>query len=146
VLIVRRMERADIPRVCEIEALCFPDPWSAESFESELSGLNPAVYVVAEEDGCVIGHMGMWHILDEGHITNVAVAPEARRQGAGRALVEESLRLGLENGLKAFTLEVRVSNEAALALYESFGFTRAGVRKRYYGDGEDALIMWAYKE
>ena len=143
---LRKMERKDIPRVCEIEALCFPDPWSAASFESELSGLNPAVYFVAEEDGVVVGHMGMWHILDEGHITNVAVAPEARRRGIGRALVEKSLKTGSENGLKAFTLEVRTSNRAAIALYESLGFDGAGVRKNYYGNGEDALIMWAYKE
>ena len=143
-MFLRRMTHEDIPRVCEIEKACFPDPWSEASFESELSGKNPAVYVVAEESGEVVGHMGVWYILDEGHIMNVAVAPEARRRGTGRALVEESLRLGREAGLRGFTLEVRVENEPAIALYESFGFETAGRRKNYYGQGQDALIMWVW--
>ena len=138
------MTHGDIPAVCEIEKACFPDPWSEASFESELSGKNPAVYVVAEEDGRVIGHMGVWYILDEGHITNVAVSPEARRKGVGRALVEESLRLGRESGLRGFTLEVRETNEAAIELYKSFGFETAGKRKNYYGQGLDGLIMWVW--
>ena len=143
-MIIRKMTRADIPRVCEIEKACFPDPWSAESFESELSGLNPSHYLVAEEEGRVLGHMGVWYIVDEGHITNVAVAPEARGRGLGRALVEETLKRGREAGIKGFTLEVRVTNEPAISLYRSFGFETAGVRKNYYGQGADALIMWLW--
>jgi ribosomal-protein-alanine N-acetyltransferase len=140
---IRRMTKADIDGVWEVEKLCFPDPWSREAFEAELSGLNPTVYFVAEaENGTICGYMGVWHILDEGHITNVAVRPDCRRLGIGRQLVEAVLADGHQKGIYNFTLEVRVSNEAARALYRELGFEPAGVRKRYYSDGEDALIMW----
>ena len=140
---IRRMTAEDIDGVWEVERSCFPDPWSREAFEAELSGLNPTVYFVAEApDGRVCGYMGVWHILDEGHVTNVAVHPDYRRMGIGRRLVETVLLDGHAKGLRAFTLEVRVSNEAAKGLYQGLGFEPAGVRRRYYSDGEDALIMW----
>ncbi len=144
---IRRMTREDIDGVLEVERLCFPDPWSREAFEGELSGLNPTVYFVAEApDETVCGYMGIWHILDEGHVTNVAVHPDYRRLGIGRRLVETVLEDGRSKGLTAFTLEVRVSNEPAKKLYEGLGFEPAGVRKRYYSDGEDALILWTAEE
>lgn len=140
---IRRMRPEDIDGVWEVEKSCFPDPWSREAFEVELSGLNPTVYFVAEApDGRVCGYMGVWHILDEGHVTNVAVHSDYRRLGIGRRLVETVLEDGRAKGLRAFTLEVRVSNEAAKSLYQGLGFEPAGVRRRYYSDGEDALIMW----
>lgn len=140
---IRPMTAADIDGVWEVEKRCFPDPWSREAFEAELSGLNPCVYFVAEApDGTVCGYMGVWHILDEGHVTNVAVHPEYRRLGIGRRLVESVLLDGRQKGIYNFTLEVRPSNEAAQALYRELGFREAGLRKRYYSDGEDALIMW----
>ena len=140
---IRRMRPEDIDGVWEVEKSCFPDPWSREAFEAELSGLNPTVYFVAEApDGRVCGYMGVWHILDEGHVTNVAVHPDYRRMGIGRRLVETVLLDGRQKGIYNFTLEVRPSNEAARALYRELGFREAGLRKRYYSDGEDALIMW----
>lgn len=143
---IRKMTAADIEAVLEIERLCFSDPWSREAFVSELSGQNPCVYFVAEEAGSVCGYMGIWHILDEGHVTNVAVHPDFRGRGIGGALVEKTLEDGRQKGLTAFTLEVRVSNREAQRLYERYGFASVGVRKRYYQNDEDALIMWCRTE
>ena len=141
---IRRMTAEDIDGVWEVERLCFSDPWSRQAFEGELSGLNPCVYFVAEDSETekICGYMGVWHILDEGHITNVAVHPDYRRMGIGRRLVETTLLDGRQKGVYNFTLEVRVSNEAAQSLYKGLGFEPAGLRKRYYADGEDALILW----
>ncbi len=141
---IRKMNIYDIEAVCGIEVLCFTDPWSREAFESELSGLNPCFYYVAECEGEICGYMGIWHIMDEGHITNVAVHPEYRNSGVGRLLVETTINEGIAAGLKAFTLEVRSSNDSAKHLYEKCGFESAGIRKRYYENREDAVIMWKY--
>lgn len=138
---IREMRGEDILAVHEIETLCFPDPWSVEAFESEMSGRNPCFYLVAEVDGRVAGYAGIWHIVDEGHITNIAVHPDYRRRHLGDLLVANLLKTCGEQGMRAFTLEVRVSNEAAIKLYEKYGFQVAGTRKNYYGT-EDALIMW----
>ena len=139
---VRRMTSEDIDDVLVIEELCFEDPWSREAFESEMSGLNPCVYFVAVQEDRICGYMGVWHILDEGHITNVAVHPEYRGQGIGRMLVETSISDGMSKGIEAFTLEVRKSNDTAQELYKKCGFESVGIRKRYYANNEDALIMW----
>lgn len=139
---IRRMTADDINAVLTIENLCFEDPWSKEAFESELSGMNPCFYFVAVQDDKVCGYMGIWHILDEGHITNVAVHPEYRNLGIGNLLVETTVSDGISKGLNAFTLEVRKSNETAQRLYKKCGFESVGIRKRYYANNEDALIMW----
>ncbi len=141
---IRRMTENDIDGVCQVETLCFADAWSREAFESEMSGLNPCVYFVAICDGKICGYMGAWYILDEGHITNVAVHPDFRGDGVGQMLVETLISDGISKGLGAFTLEVRESNEAAQKLYRKCGFEPAGLRKGYYADGESALIMWKY--
>ncbi|MBP5661745.1 MAG: ribosomal protein S18-alanine N-acetyltransferase [Clostridia bacterium] len=138
---VTTLKQKWIDGIAAIEQVSFADPWSRTAFESELT--NPlARYAVAVEDETVLAYGGFWKIVDEAHITNVAVAPQARRQGLGRAVMQELIRTAKEEHLAAMTLEARVSNRAALALYESLGFHVVGVRPGYYANGEDAAILW----
>ena len=138
---IRRMTEADVDGVAAVEAATFPTPWSRDAFASEMKNVA-ARYLVAEKDGRVIGYAGAWIILDESHITNIAVLKEAREQGVGRALTHGLLQYLSNLGAAYATLEVRKSNEVAQNLYKSLGFIKLGVRKRYYEDnGEDALIM-----
>ena len=102
-----------------------------------------SAYFIAEESGKISGYAGIWKIVDEGHITNVAVAPAHRRKHIASALLESLFRVTERAGIVRHTLEVRAGNEGAIRLYESFGFKADGIRKGYYEDnGEDALIMW----
>ncbi len=138
---LRRMTAADVDGVAAVEAATFPTPWSRDAFESEMRNVA-ARYLVAEKDGKIIGYAGAWIILDESHITNIAVLKEERGQGIGRALTAGLLQYLSNLGAAYATLEVRKSNEVAQNLYKSLGFIRLGVRKRYYEDnGEDAFIM-----
>ena len=142
-LIIRQAEEKDIKPMAEMDILCFSAPWSEVSFEQEIKENPLAFYVVAEIDGRMVGYAGLWGILDEGHITNVAVHPDFRRKGIGEALVSVLLEHTSGNGIQSHTLEVRASNEAAIALYSKYGFQPGGLRKNYYEDnGEDAVIMW----
>ncbi len=140
---LRPLAQGDLPRVHEIETLSFQTPWSADAFQGELNN-KCARYCVLEEDGVIVGFAGMWLILDEAHVNNVAVHPDWRGRGYGRLLMRELMRMAYRAlEIIRMTLEVRVSNEAALALYRSMGFAVAGRRKGYYEDtGEDAYIMW----
>lgn len=141
--VIEPMQVSDVEEVLAIEAASFATPWSRLAFLSELLENERAMYLVAREEGRVSGYVGMWRILDEGHITNLAVHPEARRRGVGRRLLETLCNLAVSRGLRRLTLEVRLSNTTAQHLYESFGFLAAGVRPGYYQDNrEDALIMW----
>ena len=125
-----------------IEADTFPRPWSEESFRQELSRNVAARYLVAEQDGQVIGYAGAWIILDESHVTNIAVAAPWRGRGVGRKLTETLLWYLSNLGAGYATLEVRVSNERAIRLYRALGFVSVGKRKKYYEDnGEDAYLM-----
>lgn len=134
-----------IDSVLKIDALSFPTPWSRESFERELEINKFAKYVVARKDGIVIGYAGMWLILDEGHITNIAVHPEYRKIGAGNLLLEALIEICRIESANSLTLEVRKSNLVAQNLYKKYGFLEQGIRKGYYGDNkEDAVIMWKY--
>ena len=102
-----------------------------------------AFYIVAEIAGQICGYVGIWKIFEEGHITNVAVAPEFRRKHIGRAMLETLISVTAEAGIEKYTLEVRAGNEPAIRLYEGLGFKSAGIRPGYYEDnGEDAVIMW----
>jgi len=140
---IREMIVADIERICIIEGACFPSPWSAASFENELTTNKLATYYVIEVEGIVVAYLGVWNIVDEGHITNVAVSPTYRGCGYGLALVEHLKEASIKKGVHFLTLEVRVSNIAAISLYEKMGFETQGIRKKYYQDnGEDAMIMW----
>lgn len=141
--VMRQAEPKDRKAMAELDRICFAVPWSEESFRKELEENDLAFYLVAELDGELIGYAGLWAIMEEGHITNVAVHPDHRRKGLARILVMQLMDAGEKNGLERFTLEVRPSNTAALALYTSLGFQEAGRRTGYYKDnGEDALILW----
>lgn len=141
-LVFRPMEQNDIDDVVNLEVQSFATPWSRQSFEEELE--NPrARYLIAVLDGEAAGYAGAWLILDEAHVTNVAVASRHRRRGVGEALMRALIALAKEDGAGSMTLEVRPSNGAARAMYAKLGFKAAGVRKNYYEDTrEDALIMW----
>ena len=140
-IIIRRMTDADVDGVAAVEAATFPTPWSRDAFASEMKNVA-ARYLVAEQDGRVIGYAGAWVILDESHITNIAVLSDFRGQGIGRRLTQGLMQYLSNLGAVYATLEVRKSNEVAQNLYKSLGFIKLGVRKRYYEDnGEDALIM-----
>ena len=140
-IVIRPMDCQSIHQVAEIEKACFAEPWSLSSLLSEL--LNPhAVYLTAMRGQTVLGYLGMHHILDEGHITNLAVDPACRRQGVARILLTALIAHARERNFVFLTLEVRASNQAAIALYGGLGFTRAGLRKGYYKKpAEDAVIM-----
>ncbi|HHW71115.1 MAG TPA: ribosomal protein S18-alanine N-acetyltransferase [Clostridiales bacterium] len=133
----------DIDKVLEIEKLCFSVPWSEESFRLEIEKNRFARYLVVKHEGEVVGYGGMWLIIDEAHITNIAIHPNYRRRGIGRFLLISLMKEAVKYGIKSMTLEVRVSNYGAQALYSELGFVKGGIRKGYYGDTqEDALIMW----
>lgn len=143
-LIIRDMKLKDIDGVYNVEKSCFPDPWSKESFKKEIQN-KLAKYLVAQIEDKVVGYVGAWFIIDEAHITNVAVSPEYRGQKIGDKIVKYLIDECNDNKIKAMTLEVRVSNIVAQNLYKKYGFKLAGVRKEYYSDNkEDALIMWKH--
>lgn len=141
---IRPMQIGDLKAVYAIEQQSFSLAWSLESFRAELENNEFARYFCLIEDGQVAGYMGLWKILNEGHITNIAIAPEYRGRGFGEYLIGSVMRIMSGKGVKRMTLEVRVSNLAARQLYERLGFVAVGVRKGYYSDNhEDALIMWS---
>jgi len=142
---IAAMNADHLDEVFEIEKYCFVTPWTKESLLRELAENELAVYLVALEEKKVVGYAGMWHVVNEGHITNVAVHPERRRAGIGSTIVERLLGIAEARGMIGVTLEVRISNYAAQRLYTKFGFKPEGFRKNYYGDThEDAVIMWKY--
>nr|WP_297283229.1 ribosomal protein S18-alanine N-acetyltransferase [uncultured Agathobaculum sp.] len=122
-----------------IENACFHAPWSEKMLREEL---DKGIFLVAERDGQAVGYVGCQTVLDEGYITNVAVSPDCRRQGIARALIAELTDEARAQALAFVTLEVRTSNVPAIALYESAGFVRVGVRKNFYiVPTEDAVLM-----
>lgn len=140
-LTVREMKREDLDRVSALEASIFSMPWSREGFAVSLAGPD-GLFLVVEEEGTVIGYCGMIVSIEEGEITNVAVAPEARQKGAGDLLIREAIQKAQEKGIGRIVLEVRVSNHAAIHLYEKNGFVTVGTRKGFYEKPkEDALVM-----
>ena len=142
----RGMTLSDIPSVLEIDRLSFPIPWSERTYRFELLENKSASLMVAEavESGerRIIGHVGFWIIVDEVHISTLAVHPEYRGNAIGEELLTQALFHARQSGASLATLEVRISNVAAICLYEKFGFQVVGRRKRYYRDNhEDALLM-----
>jgi [ribosomal protein S18]-alanine N-acetyltransferase len=147
-IFIREMTLEDARQVFELDQICFTEAWSLDSFEYEMSENKFAIYYISEtEDKEIVGYCGLWQILDEGHITNVAVKPEYRGSGLAQEIVATLIRRSMKSGIKTFTLEVRKSNQTAINLYKKFGFIEAGIRKGYYSDNnEDALIMWRHND
>ena len=140
--VIRFMRLKDVDAVAAIEQETFARPWSRESFRQELTRNAVARYLVAEEDGEILGYAGAWVILDESHITNIAIREDMRGHGYGKALTGALMQYIANLGAAYATLEVRRSNERAQHVYKTLGFIGVGWRKRYYEDnGEDALLM-----
>ncbi|MDP5276653.1 ribosomal protein S18-alanine N-acetyltransferase [Chengkuizengella axinellae] len=139
----RSMKIADIEQVYEIETEAFTTPWTAQAFYNELMNNQFAKYIVMEVEGNIAAYGGMWAVIDEAHITNIAVRKKYRGQKMGEMLLQKMIQMAVDLGMKKMTLEVRVSNHIAIHLYKKFGFYESGIRKGYYTDNnEDALIMW----
>ena len=141
-IVIRRMQYRDVGPVAALERAVFARPWSEASLRREVKENPVARYLVAERHGELLGYAGAWVVLDECHITNIAVREEERGRGLGRRLLEALMRYMSNLGAAWADLEVRVSNERAQGLYRSLGFVTLGKRKRYYEDnGEDAYLM-----
>lgn len=140
---IKEMTLLDIDNIYALETRTFSDPWAKSAFESELHN-KLAKYLLLEIQGELVGYGGVWLVLDEGHITNIAIDKEMRGQGLGYHLVSYMMSFMKAAGIKSVTLEVRESNVPAIKLYVKCGFEVAGIRKGYYqNNGENALIMWA---
>lgn len=137
---IRLLDKDDVNALCALEEICFTSPWSKEAFMGEFdNGVARYFGLFLGEE--LAGYIGVWLVLDEGHITNVAVAPQWRRQGYGEKLLKHLITFCASMGIVWMTLEVRRSNETAQRLYRKCGFFDVGYRKRYYEGKEDALLM-----
>lgn len=140
---VTPMANTHIAALAELERLSFADPWSETALAEELT--NPcAAFLVALRDERVVGYVGCHHIAGEGYITNVAVHPDCRRQGVAHVLLTEALKRW--QGLSRVTLEVRVSNVGARALYEGLGFVCEGIRPHFYAHPTEDAAIYSYYE
>ena len=141
----RPVLEADLPRIMEIERAGFRHPWSEKLLRNELANSWSVLLAAVEGEGSaerMLGYLIFWVVHDEIHVLNVATAPEDRRRGVGRALLEQAARHGLGKGCRLVTLEVRRSNDAALGLYRALGYRQVGIRPRYYAEeNEDAIVM-----
>ena len=141
-IVVRPMQKADIDAVHTVEVLSFRSPWSKHSLLGELKN-KVAHYAVMERDGELIGYCGMWVLFEEAHITNIAILPDHRGNGYGKALLHAAMRVAASFGAEMMTLEVRETNAVAQKMYGEMDFMQQGYRKRYYTDtGEGALLLW----
>lgn len=141
-LVIRKLELQDAEAVFALAKEVFTMPWSLQAF-AELAEDKNSLFLVAEENGILIGGCGLTHILEEGDIHNVMVAPGFQGRGIATKLMEQLLEAGNRRGISEYTLEVRVSNAAAIRVYEKLGFRSEGIRPRFYEQPiEDAMIMW----
>ena len=138
------MQKAHLDEIIQLEKQAYGEHhWSKESFYNELNNDFARYYCAFNNNGKLVGYCGCWQILEEAHITNIAVAPDCRRNHIGEALLTAIIKSCQDKMVKYITLEVRVSNKPAISLYEKYSFKSLGVRKAYYQDNnEDALIMW----
>lgn len=135
----------DAPQLAELDKKCFSVPWSERAFENEINNEN-AVYKIARTEGSkTAGYCAFWKVLDEGQITNIAVAPEYRRRHIAYELLGELIKEAAAQGLAVMTLEVRESNRAAIALYERFGFKTVGKRQNYYTNPREAALLMSLR-
>lgn len=137
---LRACTEADLPAILDIERASYPAAWTRTAFVYELHNRHGR-FVVAEQHGRVVGYVCSWLIIDEVHILNIAVQPACRRHGIGHALLGQILVQAGQAGARTANLEVRRSNRAAIQLYQQFGFETVSVRRGYYADGEDGLLM-----
>lgn len=149
---LREMASTDVEPMARLEAIVSPRPWSEELFAGELSMSGAErhwVVAIDNSTGSLVGFGGVMFVaadgeIVEGHIMNVAVDPQQQGQGLGRRVLNELVDESKSRGAESLTLEVRVGNGPALALYRRAGFAPVGVRSGYYGQGEDALVMWLH--
>lgn len=142
-VLFRRMHTKDIEDILVVEKACFRSGWTPQAFYNELKNNQFACYILIEYEEQVVGYGGMWIIINEAHITNIAVHPAYQRKGLGLRLMGEMMNSARTMGADKMTLEVRESNNVAKHLYAKLGFEVTGVRPGYYSDNlEDALIMW----
>lgn len=147
---IEPMKRRHLRDVMPIEAGSYPRSWSRSVFEGELDQVRHGsrYYVVARRGRRVVGYAGLWIVIDpdgdQAHITNIVVHPDHRRQGIGARLMSHLAQVAIDRSCVAWTLEVRSSSTGAQELYRRFGFAPAGVRKRYYENTEDAIVMWCH--
>jgi [ribosomal protein S18]-alanine N-acetyltransferase len=141
---LRRLAQRDLEAIERIERRSYPTPWSRSMFASEMAKPSSiSLGAFSTETGELVGYLVISRYVDAWHVMNIAVAPEYRRQGIAVALFERLFETTASDGRRGYTLEVRISNEAAIRLYERLGFQSRGVRRGYYTDNrEDALIMW----
>lgn len=139
----RKMTVEDIDAVYDIETKSFSLPWTKEAFFYEMIDNEHAYYVIAETEKGIVGYCGMWLVMDESHVTNIAILPDERGKKLGERLMKAAMEIAKDQGAVLMTLEARVSNHVAQNLYRKLGFKNGGIRKRYYSDNyEDALVMW----
>ncbi len=141
---VERMKPEHVSSVQAIEQKTNPSPWSENTFRNEIANRDAEYFIIKDGD-VIVGFAGYWKVIDEAHITTIAVEPDRQAAGLGRKLMESLLDHARQAGIACVTLEVRAGNRRAIALYEKLGFVACGVRKRYYADTkEDAVVMWLH--
>jgi ribosomal-protein-alanine N-acetyltransferase len=140
-IVICAMTESDLPQVISIEVDSYPRPWSKSHFLDELASPHSFPLVALDQEGTLAGYICPMVLLDEGHILNVAVRKESRGLGLGKLLMERTLMECRDRGAEFVSLEVRPSNGSALALYRKLGFAETGRRKKYYENGEDAILM-----
>jgi ribosomal-protein-alanine N-acetyltransferase len=145
-LTIEPLRRRLLPRVMDIESVSYPKPWTQNVFQSELelARRGDRHYLVARSGTEVVGYAGLMFVVGDAHVTNIAVHADRQRSGVATRLLAELAWEAIARGCEAMTLEVRATNTGAQALYRSFGFAPAGVRKRYYENTEDAIVMWRH--
>lgn len=147
---IEPMRRRDLKAILPIEAAAYPTSWSKRIFETELDQVDRGgrYYVTARDGRDIVGYAGIWHVIDpagdQAHITNIVVAESHRRRGVATQLMLHLARAARERDCVAWTLEVRAGSTGAQELYRHFGFVPAGVRRRYYDNVEDAMVMWCH--
>jgi ribosomal-protein-alanine N-acetyltransferase len=141
-LIIRKATINDLNGLVEIEKACFDRPWSKESLAHDLDANPLALVLCAEINRRIAGYVDVWIIQEEGHINNVAVHPDFQRMHVGTILMHTLIHVTENKGVLSHTLEVARGNQAAISMYQKFGFQETGVREKYYENGDDALIMW----
>ncbi|GGH83389.1 ribosomal-protein-alanine N-acetyltransferase [Pullulanibacillus pueri] len=140
---IREMTLEDVDGVYNVETKAFNNPWKREAFVNEIKNNQFATYFVAVDDDYIVGYCGVWLILDESHITNIAVLPNYRGYKIGETLLKKAMLFAKIGRAIRMSLEVRVSNEIAQNLYRKLGFQEGGIRRNYYSDNlEDAIVMW----